>query len=280
MATESFKQKEAEAQSLRQENDVLRRKFRELAQRPFARNTDTKEEESDESPDQSVQNQPEPERKKRGAPKGHRGATRKKPEGKPDRIVFVPPEQCPKCRSHNISPCLDTEEHVCSLLDKLFRHCVPDCIHISEDMAYKEKAMISPAMCREFLMPTWKRWGDQSHRAGVPIYAVDSDGYVGELIPLWIESGFQMNDPQEVAAGNDLPAYRRKFGKRMAYSGGVDKRAMAKGGEVIEAEMRRLAPVIKAGGYIPGCDHAVPHDISWSNFIHYSRLLAKLTGWL
>jgi len=111
VATESFKQKEAEVQSLRQENDVLRRKFRELAQRPFARNTDTKEEESDESPDQSVQNQPEPERKKRGAPKGHRGATRKKPEGKPDRIVFVPPEQCPKCRSHNISPCLDTEEH-------------------------------------------------------------------------------------------------------------------------------------------------------------------------
>jgi hypothetical protein len=51
------------------------------------------------------------ERKKRGAPKGHRGATRKKPEGQPDRTVFVLPEQCPQCRSHNISPCRDTEEH-------------------------------------------------------------------------------------------------------------------------------------------------------------------------
>jgi len=111
VATEAFKEKDAQVQSLQQENDVLRRKFRELVQRPFARNTETQEEESDESPDQAVQSQPEPERKKRGAPKGHRGATRKKPAGKPDRIVFVPPEQCPKCRSHNISPCQDTEEH-------------------------------------------------------------------------------------------------------------------------------------------------------------------------
>jgi uroporphyrinogen decarboxylase len=172
------------------------------------------------------------------------------------------------------------QEHVCALLHTLFQHCTPDCIHISEDMAYKEKAMISPAMCREFLMPTWRRWGDQAHAAGVPIYAVDSDGYVGELIPLWIESGFQMNDPQEVAAGNDLPAYRRQFGKRMAYSGGIDKRAMAKGGDFIKAEMRRIDPVIKAGGYVPSCDHAVPPDISWQNMVEVGRRLARATGWL
>ena len=111
VATQAFKQKETEAQALRQENDVLRKKLCELFQRPFARNTDTHEEEPTENPDQSIQTQTETERKKRGAPLGHRGATRKKPEGKPDRTVFVLPEQCPQCRSHNISPCRDTEEH-------------------------------------------------------------------------------------------------------------------------------------------------------------------------
>jgi len=111
VATEAFKQKETEAQALRQENDVLRKKLGELFQRPFARNTDTQEEEPAENPDQSIQTLTETERKKRGAPSGHRGATRKKPEGQPDRTVFVLPEQCPQCRSHNISPCHDTEEH-------------------------------------------------------------------------------------------------------------------------------------------------------------------------
>lgn len=28
------------------------------------------------------------------------------------------------------------------------------------------------------------------------------------------------------------------------------------------------------------CDHGVPPDISWPNFVEYSRLLAELTGWL
>jgi hypothetical protein len=111
VATEAFKQKETEAQALRQENDVLRKKLGELFQRPFARNTDTQAEEPAENSDQSVQNQTELERKKRGAPAGHRGATRKKPEGQPDRTVFVLPEQCPKCCSHNIGLCHDTEEH-------------------------------------------------------------------------------------------------------------------------------------------------------------------------
>jgi len=42
----------------------------------------------------------------------------------------------------------------------------------------------------------------------------------------------------------------------------------------------RVAPLIEDGGYIPGCDHGVPADISWPNFVDYSRRPAQLTGWL
>jgi hypothetical protein len=44
--------------------------------------------------------------------------------------------------------------------------------------------------------------------------------------------------------------------------------------------MARLRPVIEDGGYIPGCDHGVPHDVSWPDFVNYTRLLAEATGWL
>lgn len=157
---------------------------------------------------------------------------------------------------------------------------VVDCAGISEDMAYKEKSMISPAMTREFLLPTWSRWVKEAKQAGVPIIDMDSDGKVDELIPIWIEAGIPVCDPIEVAAGNDINAFSRTFGKRIAYRQGVDKRCIAKGGKAIEVELERIAPVVRAGGFIPGCDHGVPHDISWSDFIHYSRLLAQLTGWL
>jgi len=171
-------------------------------------------------------------------------------------------------------------EYVSAIMAKILRHVTPDVIHLSEDMAYKEKAMISPAMVREFLLPCWSRWCDQAKAAGVPIVDMDSDGFVGELIPLWIEGGLNVCDPIEVAAGNDLGEFRRRFGRRMAYKQGVDKRAIAKGGQVIRDELDRLAPVVRDGGYIPGCDHGVPSDISWPNFVDYSRLLARLTGWL
>ncbi|MHC4915444.1 MAG: uroporphyrinogen decarboxylase family protein [Planctomycetota bacterium] len=157
---------------------------------------------------------------------------------------------------------------------------VIDYIGINEDMAYKEKAMISPAMTREFLKPCYDRWVAETRAAGVPLVDMDSDGKVDELIPIWIEAGMNVCDPLEVAAGNDINEYRREFGRKMAFRGGVDKRCMAKGGKVIEDELRRVEPVLRGGGYIPGCDHGVPPDISWPDFKHYARLLAEMTGWL
>ncbi len=171
------------------------------------------------------------------------------------------------------------EQFVADLLTRVLREYTPDQVMINEDMAYKEKPMIGPDMCRRFLLHCWRTWADICRGSGVPIFEVDSDGHAGELIPVWIEAGFQSNSPQEVAAGNDLIAYRRKYGVRMAYRGGVDKRAIAKGGAAIRAEIRRIQPVIDDGGFIPSCDHGIPHDVSWPNFLDYCRLLAQATGW-
>jgi uroporphyrinogen decarboxylase len=170
-------------------------------------------------------------------------------------------------------------DYVAALLERTLAVFTPDMVHLSEDMAYKSFSMISPAMAREYLLPAWKRWGGIIHRAGVPLYAMDSDGFVGELIPLWIEAGIHVCDPLEVAAGNDIAAFRRQFGRDMAFQGGVDKRAMARGGRAIEDEITRLRPVIDGGGYIPSCDHGVPSDVSWPNYVRYVELLAKATGW-
>ncbi len=172
------------------------------------------------------------------------------------------------------------QEYISDLLRNAFKHCIPDEVHLSEDMAYKSFSMISPAMVREFLLPTWMKWGEIIRNAGVPVYAMDSDGFIGELIPLWIEAGINVCDPIEVAAGNDIVDFRKRFGRTMAYRCGVDKRAMARGGKVIEDEMARISPVINEGGFIPGCDHGVPADVSWDNFVFFVKLLSKLTGWL
>lgn len=166
------------------------------------------------------------------------------------------------------------------LIKKALQYYTPDEVHISEDMAYKSHSMLSPEMTREFLLPCWQYWGEIIRNAGIPVYAVDSDGCIDELIPIWLEAGVNACDPIEVAAGNDIVDFRKRFGKNMAYRGGVDKREIARGGQRIEAEVERIMPVIKDGGFVPGCDHGVPSDVSWPNFVYYTKLLAQVTGWL
>ncbi len=170
-------------------------------------------------------------------------------------------------------------DFVSKMLETLLKYVKVDYIMINEDMAYKQKTMISPAMIREFILPTWHQWGEIIHNAG-SICDLDSDGYIGELIPLWIEAGFRVNEPVEIAAGNDLKTYQEAYGNSMAYMGGVDKRVIAKGGKDIIEQIEMLKPVVQRGGYIPICDHGIPTDVSWQNMIEYCKLLAKLTGWL
>jgi uroporphyrinogen decarboxylase len=156
-----------------------------------------------------------------------------------------------------------------------------DYVLISEDMAFKQHSMISPAMVRRFLLPAYQQWIPAIKSSGCPIVEMDCDGCIADLLPLWIEAGMTCTVPVEVAAGNDIVAYRRRFGRQMAYRGGIDKRAIARGGEVMRAEvMRVVPPLLEEGGFIPGCDHGVPADISWPSFVDFSRLLAQLTGWL
>jgi uroporphyrinogen decarboxylase len=170
-------------------------------------------------------------------------------------------------------------DFMAEMLMRVFAVHVPDQFIVNEDMAYKGASMISPAMTRRYLLPAWRRWAELARGAGVPVVAIDSDGKIDELIPLWIEAGYNMCMPIEVAAGCDLPAYRARFGHDMAYWGGIDKRAIARGGADIEEEMARLAPVARDGGYIPGCDHGMPSDISWPHLLHFGRLWAEMTGW-
>jgi len=172
-------------------------------------------------------------------------------------------------------------DFVAELLERFLPYVKIDNLHISEDMAYKAHSMISPRMTRQYLQPVYERWAAILKKYGVPVFDMDSDGYIEELIPIWIDSGINVCDPIEVAALNDIVHFREKFGTKMAYTGGIDKRAIAAGGDILKREVDRVViPLMKEGGFIPGCDHGIPHDISFQNYTDFVRLVAERTGWL
>jgi len=162
----------------------------------------------------------------------------------------------------------------------ILERVAPDMLHFSEDMCFKEHPMIGPEQTAEFCGPGYRAWIEEGKAAGAQLFAIDSDGRNDVLIPVWMDCGINCIDPLEVAAGNDIKALRETYGKKLSFRGGIDKRAIAAGGDVMEAELARVRPVIEDGGYIPCCDHGVPPDISWQHFQEYSLQLAELTGWL
>jgi len=170
---------------------------------------------------------------------------------------------------------------ISTILKKICSQVELDNVVINEDMAYKAHSMVSPQMTREFIQPAYNDWVPILKKSGCHGIELDSDGYVGELIPIWIESGITCNSPVEIAAHNDIVKFRRTYGKQIAFKGGIDKRIMARGGKELEQHVMSIVPeMYKLGGYIPGCDHGVPPDISWKNFVEFGRLLAKLSGWM
>jgi len=114
-ATKAFKEKESEIEKLNQEAEVLRRKPRDLLQRPFVRNIQDDEDGQNMDASELQQEPTGPSAcdaqagKRRGVPKDHCGTTRKKPDRGPDRTVFVRPKQCPKYHSRNITLCKERQ---------------------------------------------------------------------------------------------------------------------------------------------------------------------------
>jgi len=151
--------------------------------------------------------------------------------------------------------------------------------HFSEDMAYKNGPLISPAMVRKFMMPRYKKITDLVHSYGVDVIFMDNDGNLNELVPLWLEVGINFIWPFEVAAGNDVVALRKKYGKDLIIGGAIDKRALIKGKEAIREEIMSKVPfLLEQGGYFPSVDHAVPPDVTFENYCYYFNLMREVAG--
>ena len=165
-------------------------------------------------------------------------------------------------------------------LEKILATGVPfEACAMWEDMCYKGGSLLSPAMFRKYLVPNYRRITRVLHRHGVDVVWVDCDGRIDELIPLWLESGVNCMFPLEVGTwGADPVAYRARFGRDLLMMGAFDKNILKSDPAAIECEIRRLAPLVEEGGYIPMPDHRVPPDVPLENYSFYCRMARAIWG--
>jgi len=157
-----------------------------------------------------------------------------------------------------------------------------DEVYLAEDICYNGGILISPDAMREFLLPYYQQLLTNIKRRQIDrdrhLYIqIDTDGFAVPVIPLYIESiGMDVMSPFEVAAGCDVVELGKRF-PDLAIFGGIDKRILAKGRQAIDAMLDRIIPPMKArGGYIPTCDHGVPAEVSYQDYLYYRRRAVEL----
>jgi len=164
-----------------------------------------------------------------------------------------------------------------ALLARALKDRAVDFVQIWEDMAYKTASLVSPRLVRELMLPAYAELVAFLREHGVQFISVDCDGHVHELLPIYREAGIDGVHPCEIAADSD-PNLLRRIDPRVSLMGGMDKRAIAAGRDGVEAELRRIAPVLKQGGFIPFLDHFVPPDVSYETYRYYVERRREVLG--
>ena len=155
---------------------------------------------------------------------------------------------------------------------------------LGEDICYNRGPLISPGMIKRFLFPYYQQLianlkARQIDRSRHLYIQLDTDGYALPVLPLYIQAiDLDVFSPCEVAAGCDAVEIGRRF-PGLAIFGGIDKRVLSRSRAEIDTHLNAILPAMRArGGYIPTCDHGVPEEVSYENYLYYRERCVALGG--
>ena len=157
------------------------------------------------------------------------------------------------------------------LLEILFeREGLPDGLWVWDDLGFKNRPFMSPAMYRQMLYPAHKKLFDFAHGRGLPV-VLHCDGYVEALVPSLIEAGINCLQPLEIKAGMDLLKLKKRFGEQIALIGGMDERVLETNDRrAVEAQLLEKLPGAMAGsGYVLQVDHSVSPLVNYETYRYF-----------
>jgi uroporphyrinogen decarboxylase len=148
---------------------------------------------------------------------------------------------------------------------------VPDGIFYYEDMGFKERPFMSPAMYERIVQPGHAKLFEFAHSVGCKVI-VHSCGYVEPLVPGLIAAGMDCLQAMEVKAGMDLVKLCQRFGDRIAFYGGLDVRALiANDRAAIDRELDKMRYVLEhGGGFVLHSDHSEPPEVDYATMRYFT----------
>jgi uroporphyrinogen decarboxylase len=147
---------------------------------------------------------------------------------------------------------------------------VPDGVFFYEDMGFKHRPFMSPAMYRELIQPAHKRIIDFIHSKNLPVI-IHSCGFVEPLIPGMMEAGMDCLQVIEIKAGMDPLRIKKQYGGKLALMGGIDVRTIYSNDRAtIDEELEAKIPGLMQGsGYVLHSDHSIPNTVQYETYRYF-----------
>jgi uroporphyrinogen decarboxylase len=146
-----------------------------------------------------------------------------------------------------------------------------------EDICGRSGPFVSPDIFRECVAPGYRKIRTKLEQYGVKLYGIDSDGDVTALVKPWLDAGVNIQFPIEVGVWKaDGMAFRKKYGKELRIIGHFDKMTLEKGHTQVKAEIQRLIPLMKDGGYLMMPDHLITPGVALDDYRWYLDQVRQL----
>lgn len=175
---------------------------------------------------------------------------------------------------------LDTMGATClKVMERVSDYVTIDVLCVHEDMAGKSGPLVGVRQIDEFIGPYYRRVWEPVRAAGGRLFSQDSDGNMEAVIDAFLRAGVNCMYPCEPQAGMDVVELRRKYGKRVAFKGGIDKFALRGTKRDVQRELEyKLCDALKGGGMVFGIDHRIPNGVPLENYRYYVELGRELLG--
>ncbi len=146
-------------------------------------------------------------------------------------------------------------------------------LYIWGDIAYAKGMFFSPEYWRKVYKPQLQRICEVAHAADLKtIY--HGCGNASVVFDDMIEAGVDAYNPLEAKAGLDVIDLKRRYGKRWAFNGNIDVRALATSDrEQIRREVLTKLNAAKGGGYIVQSDHSIPDNVDFASYDYAIQLV-------
>jgi len=99
--------------------------------------------------------------------------------------------------------------------------CDVDAIYLAGDICSTKGELMSEESLRRFCFEPVKKLVDRAHERGVKVF-FHTDGYVMNILPLFVEYGIDGINPLQYGANNSIELFAEEYGSKLMLYGGMD----------------------------------------------------------